>query len=718
MMPTPQISTSPSATAPSPAHSSSHAPLTALPPLTSHNPPATPSTPPSTSRADEPVSHPARIELPPRPNYALTHHRRRRASDSLASTLRQAPSRTASLAFEAADNNAKRNVPQLSDNHRHELGYTIVSQFYHRWLPSLFSPKPIRHIFPRNLDNAVRALIAFIVAAVIAVQSWAATILAVPYLFLVFAVITVRPTVGATMTNIDAQFKGVLAAVAIDMIVTGSQVRSLSQTHRIIVVEIVMFVTSIGLAYYFHPPLARRFSLAIHSLIMIEIALGVDQVILPLQILLCLVLAYCVSLVLVSLPFPRLARDELLDRYQQSLLTLSDVFDEVVQCYLSTEPIAPQVLHAQVSSQLESVFKSLTAMRRLQSEKNMESNIFSLLSPMSMCVGNPVLADPDRIEQLYWIDRNLLKTLSTLHYSSYHAAFVHFLRDALHNLSHEQSTYLKMFGTADSCMVSKTRLDESRQRLDEAMTEAWHAYTRGRQSLYGLGVSGHKHSADNVRAAAERRKRRHSIGQGVAVHSHHMESDTEAPASVEPQESLRLLVKEEMRADKHPTVASSDPPVLFHTTMDVFARSTFMFYIARFHHALHLLPLDNEVLAIHTTIKPQSTTSSPADFQPSSWPRKRFALHRLVHHHIRHPLQWSLLGLHPLRDFLYLFEVAWEFVRRPSIDWNWFRSSVKISLIICVASLIAVIPQIGATTICQYYSTQCWPQVYLLAGRT
>ena len=596
-MPTPHTPSSHTAAGSQPSHSASQLHSTPLatsapPPLTTDTPPASPplsasvppsdhsgSPPSSSSRYDAahhayPPRH-ARIEPPPRPNYTFTRHRRH-TSDSLASTLNQPVSRTASFAFAAADGNVKRNIPQLSQHHKHELAYTVLSQFYHRWLPALFSPAPIRHTFPRNLDNAVRALIAFIVAAVIAVQPWALNVLAIPYLFLVFAVVTVRTTVGATLTLIDQQGKGILAAVAVDMIVTGGQIRGLSQTNRIIAAEIIMFFTSIGLAYYFHPPLARRFALAIHALIMIEIALGVDQVILPLQILLCSVLAYAVSLLLVLLPFPRLARDELLDRYQQSLLTLSEVFSEMLQCYLSTEPIAPQVLHTQVSSQLESVFKSLTVMRRLQGETRMESDFFSLMFPSSMGVGNPVLADPDRIEQLYWIEVNLLTTLSTLHYSSYHAAFVHYLRDAFSQLSKEQSTYLQLLGTAraDSPMMTKARVDDCKKRLDEAMAESWHAYTRGRRTLYGIDQPDHVHSADQVRAAAERRHRRRSIGKGQLgdVQHHRPDGEAETTASFEPLESLRLLVKEEMRADTPQHRTLSDPPILFHTTNDVFCK--------------------------------------------------------------------------------------------------------------------------------------------------
>ena len=151
------------------------------------------------------INH-SRIGLPPRPNYTYTKHRRH-TSASQQSRIHNPSSRTASFALAAADGNAKRNVPQLSESHRHELPHTILGHFFRRWLPSLFSPHPIRHTFPRNLDTAVRALIAFIVAAVIAVQPWALNLLSVPYLFLVFAVITVRSTVGQTLINIEAQGK-------------------------------------------------------------------------------------------------------------------------------------------------------------------------------------------------------------------------------------------------------------------------------------------------------------------------------------------------------------------------------------------------------------------------------------------------------------------------------------------------------------------------------
>jgi len=673
------------------------------------------------------ISHSRILPPPPRLNFAFS----REQSTSNIHSVHHASSHTAARALKAADGNAKDNIPQLSEHHRHERPSTLFATLLFKWLPSLLSTRPIRHTFTRNLDNAIRGLISFIVAAIVAVQAFSLDLLAVPYLFLVFAVTTIRPTLGGTVAGMDVMLKGVGAAVAVDMVITGAQVAQLSTINRIIVCEVVLFVTSIGIAYYFHPPLARRFALAMHALIMVEIALGVDRVVLPLQTLLSMVLPFCVAFVLITLPFPRLARDELLDRYQQSLLTLSDVFREIVRCYLSTEPIAPQVLNTALASQLEAVFKSLTVMRRLQAEATMECSLYSLLFPSSITVGSAVLADPDRIEQLYWIDINLLNTLATLHYSSYHAAFVHHLRDAFRRLSKEQSAYLRMLGSPDSCEVMKERVDECKQRLDDAMAEAWQAYSKSRRKLYGYGMTDQRHTGEQARAAGERRKKRSSIWKEQVGRPHHAHSDDEVDTTSDhsigqSQESVRLLVKPEKHSGSEPH-HPSEPSILLHSTQEVFTRSTFFYYMSRFHHAMHLLPLDNEVLAVNPTAPPSaaaatfqpitspSTASSPAfptspasaanptqsTSSPSVWPRKRFALRRLFHQLIRDPLSWSFLGLHPVRDGIYLVQTLCQFVRKPAVDWQWLRGSVIISFIVCVASLVAVIPQLSTTAVCQ-----------------
>ena len=380
---------------------------------------------------------------------------------------------------------------------------------------------------------------------------------------------------------------------------------------------------------------------------------------------------------------------------------------------------------------METVFKSLTVMRRLQAEAAMECSFYSLFFPSSITVGAPVIADPDRIEQLYWIGMNLTTTLSTLHYSSYHAAFIHFLRDAFRHLSSAQSAYLTLLGDPDSsCEVTAERVEECKKRLDTAMAEAWQAYSKARQQLYGYGQADSLHSADHVRAAAGGRpNKRHSIWKEQATrtqHYTHSDDETDFPSndsSDEPQDSLRLLIKAEMQSDSIPHL-STEPPILFHTTSDVFLRSSFFYYITRFHHAMHLLPLDKDVLAISptTATKPHAT---PAAFHPvasptsatasaasptsaaraelstsrSVWPRKRFALRRLFRELIRDPLSWSLLGFHPIRDMMYLIRTFLQFIRSPSIDWQYMRGSIIISFIVCVASLIAVIPQLSSTQV-------------------
>ena len=84
--------------------------------------------------------------------------------------------------FSANQNAAKYNVPQVASRHAHETVLSIFFDVTRRLIPSLCHPRPIRRAFARTLDNALRAAVSFVVAAVIAAQSWAINLLAVPYL--------------------------------------------------------------------------------------------------------------------------------------------------------------------------------------------------------------------------------------------------------------------------------------------------------------------------------------------------------------------------------------------------------------------------------------------------------------------------------------------------------------------------------------------------------
>ena len=247
-----------------------------------------------------------------------------------------------SISMAAGNVPTQHHIAQLSALPAHERASSIFHSLFWHHLPSLISPRPIRRSFIRTTDTVIRATLAFVVAAVVAVQPWSTDVLAIPYLFAMFTAGTVRPTVGSTIYYIDTQGKGVLSAAVIDIIITAAQIQRLSSTPRIVVSEVLLFLTSTLLAYYFHPPLSRRFSLACHALILVLIANGTTAIYLPFQVFLCFCLSYLVSFFLVLIPFPRLARDELLDRYQQSLAVLSTVFVEITASYLNTEPMYAQ----------------------------------------------------------------------------------------------------------------------------------------------------------------------------------------------------------------------------------------------------------------------------------------------------------------------------------------------------------------------------------------
>ena len=175
-----------------------------------------------------------------------------------------------------------------------------------------------------------------------------------------------------------------------------------------------------------------------------------------------------------------------------------------------------------------------------------------------------------------------------------------------------------------------------------------------------------------------------------------------------------------MRADKQSApVRRPITPVLFHTTQRrVSARSDL--------HLLHRAASTTRCTCCHWTTpcwpstpppphksaSPHrtlcSTTLTPTQHRTSttsSWPRKRFYLQsppvRAAPAQLR--CRGRLLGLHPLRDFL---GAAYDGVRRVRAEAVGGLGLAALvgqdsALIICVASLIAVIPQIGATTICQ-----------------
>ena len=565
-------------------------------------------------------------------------------------------SRHASRSSLAADANAHVNVPQTASSHASETATSILHDVVWHQLPSLFSPRPARRTFARNLDLALRASVSFAVAAVLAVQSWSVEILAVPYLLPVLAAVQIRPTVGSTVAGIDAQGKGVLLAMLVDLVVIAAQVGRLGDTDRIIAVELLLFVTCVFLAYFYAPPLARRFSLALHALLMIEVAVGVSTIYLPLQIMGCFAIAYGICLLLALAPFPRLAKDELLDRYQQALQSISEVFDALVDAYVQTGPIAPLVLSTTAQSQLSGVFKSLTIMRRLQAEAAWEADVFSWPFPASLSLASRLRASPERVEALFWILTNLQHTIASTHFSTYHAVFSHYLAPALRALCSTQATYLRLLSSSEPCDLSVQRVLELRAELDRRIEACWEAFTRARSKVYGYERLNGSAAAKDDAAVTDPTKRRRALDD-------------------------EMISADDPLAQHKPTSA------LYHTSREVFARSCFLFYLSRFHLSLTVITDD---LAASPSLALTSPTSSVEE--RTHWQRKWDAIKASLISAVEHPHSCSLFGLHPLADAWSLLTSMRAFGARPTVDPAWLKNSVKMALIVCAASLISVIP--------------------------
>ena len=122
---------------------------------------------------------------------------------------RSTATRRASLSSSLAPGSplAQQHIAQLSSMPAHERPSSILHSLFWHHLPTLISPRPIRRSFIRTTDTVIRATLAFVVAAVIAVQPWSTDVLAIPYLFAMFTAGTVRPTVGSTVFYIDSQGK-------------------------------------------------------------------------------------------------------------------------------------------------------------------------------------------------------------------------------------------------------------------------------------------------------------------------------------------------------------------------------------------------------------------------------------------------------------------------------------------------------------------------------
>lgn len=571
---------------------------------------------------------------------------------------------------------------------------------------------------------SIKSTLSFLIAAVLTIQSFSLPMLAVPYLSIIFASASIKTSIGGTMIGIDSQLKGVLTSTMIDVVLLLIGVQNLTGNALILTVIFVLFGSSVILAYFFHAPGARRFALAMHAMTMVQMAtVKSTPVYFPVQLLTNLVLGFALALVFSVLPFPpRLAQDELLDRFQLSIRTLSRCFSSVTRAYLSTEPIAPHLLQSDAKGELEAVFLSLTEMRRLQGESLWECSLWQMFFPCSISLASPIQPDVDRCEQLYWLLSNLVHTLTTLRYSSYHAAFVQFLRPSFVLFDSAQRDYLKLLSSEDPSGVSIREIEKLRARLEDAMAQLQDAYLLARRNVYGYNAEtvkanmknekikqvldaqltfdqsikqkaaqarAEQHHAEQHQHEIEMAHLEHALNGGLHATTHQTPTDEHQPNKPSPADPFN-----------HFGPHSASPPKsvsLFHSTQEVFIRSCFYFYVHRYHTVLQSLTIVTEHAALGDDNLPgQANARSTSRFQLSHsrralFKRKLRAIKGLAYAGLR-PWQWSLFGMQPFGDFKYLVRQFVNFVCHPTIDWLWLRSSVKIACIICIASLISIVP--------------------------
>ena len=281
--------------------------------------------------------------------------------------------------------------------------------------------------------------------------------------------------------------------------------------------------------------------------------------------------------------------------------------------------------------------------------------------------------------QLYWVVRNLLQCLNSLRYTSYHVPFVHFLRDALKEFGSAQSDFLQLVCTDQPALVTQERLDASKKRLDAAMEQVWASFGEARRRLY---------VAKSPMDVGEQTKREQQP-------LYQADPYTSPKGDQHASEQLTFLIRRESEDMRTARAHSYHSPALSASTHDVFLRSSFVFYLARFHVALCKVKLKSDVIA-----PLPHCVSSPTLLSPSTVRSAR--RHRLVRTEViralHQPWTWSIFGMHPFRDFFAMIRAGWAWLRQPAVDLKWLKSSVKISLIICVASLIAVIPQVSTNS--------------------
>ena len=293
-----------------------------------------------------------------------------------------------------------------------------------------------------------------------------------------------------------------------------------------------------------------------------------------------------------------------------------------------------------------------------------------------------------------------------------------FLREPFTAFADAQADFVRALSTDQPSLITAALVDSHFQRLEQVMTTAWERYSQARQFVYGIEEDSHSELLEMLKAEEEGRKRRESSAVG----------GSRRPSVHWGEEPLVALQSTTDTLLQHPAAALHPHRTrLHHDTNDIFHRSCFLSHHTYTHTVCHLPPCilsaaraDRSLLSgacrvlfsfylqrYHSalisadfhfpTVAASANHADPPPHTP--YHAKRQAVSSSIAHHIHHPLSCSLLGLHPLADAVDLVRALAHFVRHRRVDVDWLKASLKVGLIMCVSSVIAVVPALTSTDV-------------------
>ena len=356
---------------------------------------------------------------------------------------------------------------------------TFVRWFCGRILLSFVSPSTSRSFFARKAGTGIRTGVAFAVSATFASQPWASQLLGNPSWYVVFSVLFIRDSVGSTVQLIDSLYRCLTLTTLVDTAILATGIKTLSTVPLVVAVEAILFLTSLLYCYLFHDLNQKRYILSIHAVVLVQLVNDDAALFFPAQLLLCMTLAALGAIILVCLPYPRLASNELMERWRLAVSSLNEAMGEALSALESGNPAEVRVRLMEARFILASVLQHLPSLWRLQTEVSREAAVFRILFPFSPGFRATTQVDVGRCEEMHWVVANTCQLVEQLHASTTKHWASPACRKAIAAFRQEQSEWLSLISSEDMLAMNEAAVVTGRIRVgavlhavDEAILQA------------------------------------------------------------------------------------------------------------------------------------------------------------------------------------------------------------------------------------------------------